>query len=191
MSYSRFRTISLVLLVGGARVVSGIIGGSTADPTRYPYFTRVNVTRSDPIVTSGGGTLIAPDVVLTDAGRALDRNGSAVLSVQVWVNKTSIKESGYEYERTARFWLIHPDYDDETLDNDVALLFLDEPVLDVPLVKLNRNMAMYETGQSFTELGFGVTSDIPEKFADNLMEVTVETVPFDDCQTASSPPASR
>ena len=188
MSYSRFRTISFVLLVGGARVVSGIIGGSIADPTRYPYFTRFSITRSDPIVRTAGGTLIAPDVVLTSGARVVDRDGSAVLSIQVWVNKTSIKESGYEYERTARFWLIHPDYDDETLDNDVALLFLDEPVLDVPLVKLNRNMAMYETGQSFTELGFGVTSDIPEKYPDKLMEVTVDTVPFDDCQIASSPP---
>lgn len=189
MTLSRFQTISLaLLLLGGARVVSAIIGGSVADPTRYPYFTRFNITRSDPFVGSGGGTLIAPDVVLTSAARVVDRDGSTVLSIQIWVNKTSRKRSGYEYERTARFWLLHPDYDDVTMDNDVALLFLDVPVMDVPLVKLNRNMEIPETGQSFTELGFGVTSDIPEKYPENLMEVTVDTVPFDVCQIASSPP---
>ncbi|KAI2512150.1 serine-type endopeptidase [Fragilaria crotonensis] len=164
MAFIRLQTISLTLLIlGGARVVSAIIGGSIADPTRYPYFARVNITRSDPAVKSGGGTLIAPDVVLTSAAR-------------------------YEYERTVRFWLLHPDYDDVTVDNDVALLFLDVPVMDVPLVKLNRNMEIPETGQSFTELGFGVTSDIPEKYPENLMEVAVDTVPFDECQIASSPP---
>lgn len=189
MAFIRFQTISLALLVlGGARVVSGIIGGSVADPTRYPYFTMVNVSRSDPIVKSGGGTLIAPDVVLTNGRRVMDWEDSTVLSVQVWVNKTSIKESGYEYERTARFWVLHPDYDDDTQDNDVALIFLDEPVLDVPLVKITRDTAVPETGESFTELGFGVTSDIPEKYPEKLMEVTVETVSFDECEVASTPP---
>lgn len=183
------RAALLLVLLGGARVVSGILGGSIADPTRYPYFTKYTISRSDNTVESWGGSLIAPDVVLTSASGIVDREDSTVLSIRVWVNQTSTKESGHQYERTVGFWLVHPDYDDDSMDNDIALLFLDVPVVGVPLVKIDRNAGTSKAGRSLTAIGFGVTSDTPKKYPDNLMEVTVDTVPFHDCQAASSPPA--
>ena len=106
MIASRFSpSLLLLLLGGGARVVSGIIGGSVADPTRYPYFCGYVTTYEEigdkPI---SWGTLIAPDVVLTHASYLMPFGVNDVLSIKVWVNKTSIEESGYEYERNARFW---------------------------------------------------------------------------------------
>ena len=189
MTASRFSTFLLVLLVGGARVVSGIIGGYIADPTRYPYITGLINTRA--VLGErrmGAGTLIAPDVVLAEASR-VDSYDDAVLSIRAWVNRTSIKKSGYEYERNVRLWFQHPDYNNETLDNNIALFFLDEPVTGVPLVKLNRKRSIPQTGQSYTDLGFGLTNDKPEEYPENLMEVTVEAVPFDLCYKASFPPA--
>jgi secreted trypsin-like serine protease len=133
--------------------------------------------------------LIAPDVVLTDAANFADSSDRVVLAINAWVNQTSReKKTGFEYERAARLWLLHPDYDDETLDSDIALIFLDEPVTGVPLVKLARKESIPETGQSFTEIGLGATKDLPSEFPKSLMEVTVDTVPFDLCNKASSPP---
>lgn len=80
---SSIQIISLVLLLGGVRVVSGIIGGSVADPTRYPYFTRLEVVRSKSETKSPGGTLIAPDVVLTYAYRLAEYDdGDKVVKIK-------------------------------------------------------------------------------------------------------------
>ena len=172
-------------------MVSGIVGGSVADPTRYPYFCGHVTTREvvGESATIRGGTLIAPDVVLTDAGRITpDFDGNAVLSIKVWVNKTSVEKSGYEYERNARFWLPHPDADYDIVDNYIGLIFLDEPVIGVPLVKLNRKTSIPKTGQSFTAIGLGLTNDVPEVFPENLMQVGgVDAVPWDVCTKAMEP----
>ena len=111
-----------------------------------------------------------------------------VLSIKVWVNKTSVEESGYEYDRNARFWLSHPDVDFNNADNVVGLIFLDEPVLEVPLVKLNRKPSIPKTGQAFTAIGLGLSSDVPEVFPENLMQVGgVDAVPWDVCIKAMEP----
>lgn len=180
-------------MVGGARVVSGIIGGSVADPTRYPYFAGLVLTYSQygEYTFMTGGTLIAPDVVLANAAYLDDYGDDVLLSIKARVNATSNKKSEYEYERNVLRWIQHPDYKDDPMNNDIALLFLDEPVTQVPLVKLNRKSSIPKTGHSYTELGFGVTNEDtdPDTRADKLMEVTVDTVPFDDCYDASYPPA--
>lgn len=193
MTASHFSTLMFALLVGAPRVVSGIIGGSVADSTRYPYFAGLlrTYSLSGEFPFMSGGTLIAPDVVLTNA-LYIDYYGDddVLLSFKVRVNATSTKKSEYEYERNARLWIQHPDYKDDPINNDIALIFLDEPVTEVPLVKLNRKRSIPKTGRSYTELGFGVTDEDPEPDtrAEKLMEVTVETVPFDVCYDASYPP---
>ncbi len=84
--------------MGGVRVVSGIIGGSVADPTRYPYFTRLEVVRSKSETKSPGGTLIAPDVVLTYAYRLADYDdGDKVILVCMYGIAPAIEKLSYLY----------------------------------------------------------------------------------------------
>lgn len=180
----------LVLLVGGVRLVSGIMGGSVADADRFPYFTRLNITTSASREGTIAGTLIAPDVVLTHAfGMTYDLSGDDVIvGIKVWVNKTTREKSPYEYERIARSWLLHPDWDAEFLNNDIALVFLDEPVMDVPLVKLNRKASIPETGQTLTEIGLGVTTVKPAPvYSEKLREVAIEAVSSEECEKAADP----
>lgn len=192
---NRFHTLFLVFLLAHWRtgVVSGIIGGSVADPTRYPYYTRVNVTYllSGPIAFAG--TLIAQDVVLTSAPppHYSGSTDDVIVKLMAWVNFTSVVETGYEHERKVRFWLPHPDYDVFTLDNDLALFFLDKPVKGVPIPKLNRDKGIPVTDQSLTEIGMGVIEDSPGDiriFPDNLMEVDLDVTSFEVCEKASTPP---
>ena len=96
MTASHFSTLMFVLLVGAARFVSGIIGGSVADSTRYPYFAGLlrTYSLSGEFPFMSGGTLIAPDVVLTNAVY-IDYYGDddVLLSFKVRVNATSTKKS--------------------------------------------------------------------------------------------------
>ena len=191
---NRFQTLFLVLLVHWrTSVVSGIIGGSVADPTRYPYYTLVNITYSVSGQKTIGGTLIAPDVVLTIVPWLhFDyTDADVIVEIMAWVNRTSRRETGYEHERKVRFWLPHPDYNETSLDSNIALIFLDEPVKGVPLVKLNRDDTIPVTDQSLTELGMGVIEDSPgdiKIYPDNLMEVVVDVTSFEVCEKASIPP---
>ena len=95
---------------------SRIVGGTKANPTRYPYFTYLDI-----VFDSGnyyrfcGGTLIAKDVVLT-AAHCLDPSdwNETLAFVDAYVNSTSMSFTSYEYYRPASFYLIHPSYDWET-----------------------------------------------------------------------------
>jgi secreted trypsin-like serine protease len=174
-------------------MVSGIFGGSVADPTRYPYYTRVNVTYFLSGEKVFAGTLIAPDVVLTSAPppHFSDSIDDVIVELMAWVNRTSIVETGYEHERKVRFWLPHPKFNEDALDNDIALVFLDEPVMGVPMPKLNRDKAIPLTDQTLTELGMGVIEDRPGKiliYPDTLMEVDLDVTSFEACEKASTPP---
>ena len=169
------------------------MGGSAADADRFPYHTRLNVTATVYGEFSVSGTLIAPDVVLTDAYSVADglsvSGDDVVLGIKAWVNTTTKEKSPYEYERSARFWLVHPDYDAESVAvNNIALVFLDEPVMDVPLPKLNKKASIPETGQTLTEIGLGVTKVVPARiFPERLQEVSLNIVFSEACEEATDP----
>jgi serine protease immune response integrator len=174
-------------------MVSAIIGGSVADPERYPYYTRVNITYSVSGKKAIGGTLIAPDVILTIVPWTHydESDEDVIVEIMAWVNRTSTGETGYEHERKVRFWLPHPDYNESTADNNIALLFLDDPVRGVRMPALNKDKAIPVTDESLTELGMGVIEDSPGDiriYPDNLMEVDLGVTSFEVCENASTPP---
>jgi trypsin len=154
------------------------VGGHLADPTKYPFFTWLNI-EYDLSPTGSvfcGGTLIARDVVMT-AAHCL--NGFK--NIDVWVNATSRKSSDYEYLRKSVRNVIHPKYQSSSYGNDIGLIFLDSPVNNVPLVQRNRNTSLPgNTRTLITAIGFGrisTSGNTPE----NLMEVTYFSVPKTEC----------
>ena len=165
---------------------SRIIGGTIANSKRYPFYTLVNVFASYSDEWFCGGSLIAPEVVLT-AAHCLD----SVVSAELWVNSTSFKYSEYEYFRKAIRFVVHPDYNERTSFNDIALIFLDAPVVGVPLVLMNRNASFpgNNTRNLLTAIGLGVTqvnttNSNEDTYPDNLMEVSVKSTPVLACWKA-------
>ncbi|KAI2504492.1 trypsin-like serine protease [Fragilaria crotonensis] len=156
-----------------------IVGGTVADPTRYPYYTYLVVSYASGGIACGG-TLIAPDVVLTAAHCVYEREGNSVLKISAWVSRTSgPSRQSTGYQRTASFHVMHASYDRaiSIAKNDIALVFLDEPVTGVPLVKINRD-ASIPTGQYLTAIGLGATgSSAP----DYLMQVSTPVFSDADC----------
>lgn len=165
-----------------------IIGGSVADATRYPYYTYVRIG-SEFESTSCGGSLIAPDVVLT-AAHCLSPFLYDIPTVDVFVNSTSRKYSDTEFYRDGIKLLMHEDYKLSPRDHDIGLIFLDTPVLGVPLVKLNKNASVPITKDNYsavTAIGLGVTGVVSSDFfpvyeyAKLLMNVQVNPISNAGC----------
>ena len=204
MAGSRFLRLCLVLLAAG-RVVSTmvegesvvsttskrnlgsrIVGGTKTDPKRHPYFTYMEIT-----FQSGwwgtyskfcGGTLIAKDVVLT-AAHCLTSESSVdeVLTIQAYVNSTTTYYNQYEYSRVASQFLVHASYDASAYANDIALVFLDEPVEKVTLAKITKNGSAPVVGKAVTAIGLGLLQRPDEVDATYLMQVSMKTLRGSDC----------
>ena len=96
-----------------------IIGGREADPGRWPWQVVILNKYREAFC---GGTLIHPRWVLT-ASHCVRKH----LIVRVGEHDLVIHE-GSETEYVVRRTIVHPDYNRDTVDNDVALLELPEPV---------------------------------------------------------------
>lgn len=162
---------------------SRIVGGYITEATRFPYYTLLLVSYPSAAFTCGG-TLIAPDVVLTAAHCIYEKDGKAVSKITAWVNRTTgFGQESTGYERTARFHLAHTNYDRAVSISkyDIALVFLDEPVTGVPLVELNRNSSYPGVGRYLTAIGLGATDWSTRSDPDYLMGVSLPTISYEKC----------
>ena len=162
-----------------------IIGGNLADRKRYPYYTFIKTTYSyfgKSYSAFCGGTLIAKDVVLTAAHCATPDDAlSTVSGFETWVNATSYDYSPYEFYRVPNNYFVHPDYDPDTVDNDLALLILTQPVTGVPLIQLNRDASVPVAGETLMAVGLGINDVNQQTLPDYLLEVALDTLSFGDC----------
>jgi len=150
-----------------------IIGGSEATEGRYSY----SVSLQDDYGHFCGGSLIAPDVVLS-AAHCAGREYKAVIGRHDLRTK-----NGEEVE--VELELMHPDYDDDTTDNDFMLVFLKSQV-DADLVEVSPDVV--PVGTNVTVMGWGDT-DIDEDVdapANELMEVEVSVISNEECDASES-----
>jgi trypsin len=154
-----------------------IIGGDEATPDRYSYTASLN----DEWGHFCGGSLIAPDVVLSAAHC---KGGQ----YSVTVGRHSFNDNDGETIPVARE-KPHPEYDDMTTDKDFMLLFLSTNVtVNVAMVKLNPDGAVPEVGANVTVVGWGDTDPTDEFNAPTeLQEVEVNAISNADCNASDGP----
>jgi secreted trypsin-like serine protease len=162
---------------------SRIIGGTIANAKRYPYFAHIEFTANSTFdVWTCGGSLVAPDAVLTSA----QCFQGSIYSIKVIVNYTQRDKTGYEYSRNSCNYVIHESFD-TTFNNDIAVLILDEPIFEVTPVKLNAKSNVPSAGSTVTVFGHGlISNEATPEFPDNLMEVRIPVIPIEDCNDANS-----
>jgi len=148
-----------------------IVGGTPTGPNVYQFFTRVD-TSGNPYC---GGTLVAPDVVLT-AGHCLSDN----LSVVVNGYDLYSSDGALQYPREVAYTIRHPDFNPVTYDNDAMLLKLSSPV-DTEFVTLNFDDANPRVGDDLTVMGLGNKEEDGAP-ASSLLAVTVQVVDYDTCK---------
>lgn len=107
-----------------------IVGGREADPGAWPWQVALIVHTSSQAYNGFfcGGSLIAPEWVLT-AAHCLDDIDASLIDVLVGTHLLSSNERRIQADRS----LMHPDYSAFTLDGDLGLLHLSEPVTNTAI----------------------------------------------------------
>jgi secreted trypsin-like serine protease len=172
-----------------AAATPDIVGGGMAEPGEWPW--QVALLRKDTNRLLCGGSLIAPDLVLT-AAHCLDGDSTERVAdrISVWVGAHDLTELDQGQIIDVSYAALHTNYDPYTTDYDIALLRLAEPAqlsAAVQLVQLatRADENRYRPGTVAAVTGWGSLAwrgDSP----DILHEVSVGMVDQDACNAAYS-----
>ncbi|CAN8020397.1 unnamed protein product [Ixodes persulcatus] len=153
-----------------------IIGGRPAARGRWPWQVAVLNRRREPFC---GGTLVSAGWVLTAAHCV--RRRLIVLAGEHSLHRREGSEQEVRVSRT----VLHPDYDPETVDMDLALLRLRSPL---PMGAFVAPACLPEPGDTLapgamaTILGWGKLNKRHANGSDLLHQAQVPVVPAQDCR---------
>lgn len=165
---------------GNESVDPRIVGGTEVSPPgAYPFMVAVVASGSDSY--SGqfcGGSLIAPGWVMTAAHCVVDETAAGV---DVVIGRHDLTTNAGE-RIGVRSIVLHPDYNDRTSANDIALLELKSASAFAPVV-LPPDGTLDTAVRQVTITGWGDTQSKP-RWPTELREVTVPIVSNADCTAA-------
>ena len=149
-----------------------IINGQVASQDRYPY----TVSLQDDIGHFCGGSLIAPDLVLSAAHCAGGQYSAVVgredLNSDDGTLRNKIKE------------IPHPQYKENTTDNDFMIVKLNRMVRRAKILTINKQENLPAVGDPVTVVGWGDTKRNPNVsvLSDILLEVELNSMDNDTCE---------
>jgi secreted trypsin-like serine protease len=169
-----------------------IVGGRPADPGEWPW--QVALISGD--ATNFwygqfcGGTLIEEDWVLTAAHCVHDK-AAADVDIVAGIYDLWDPAVGYQRREVSQI-IVHPDYDDDTSDSDIALLKLSSSVsiggsgeTKTAIIPLVSNDIGSLVGTTSWVTGWGDTESTPT-YPDELQEVNVPIISNALCNSYSS-----
>lgn len=169
-----------------------IIGGTNAAQGEFPYIAGL-VTKSTQNLEEGiicGASHIGSDWILTAAHCLYDDVGQQMTtaSLDVFLNVWKLSAPGSGLERiSVSAVYVHPNYNENTFDNDIALLKLSQ-ISTQPTVKLVSagQPALYQGSVPVTVAGWGIYDEANELYADVLRKVDIEVIAESTCNAATS-----
>jgi secreted trypsin-like serine protease len=158
-----------------------VIGGTNVPPDTYPWIVDLKGNGHDIC----GGSLIAPQWVLTAGHCGLGYPGFMPPPDQVYVNLNSRTNpsAGAELIQVSQIF-VYPGYTVDSGGVDLALLKLSQPSTKPFIDIANQNdSAYYQAGASCKVLGWGMTS-FASSGSDILKEAGIVVIDFNSCQSA-------
>mmetsp|Transcript_24220 Transcript_24220/g.36830 ORF Transcript_24220/g.36830 Transcript_24220/m.36830 type:complete len:455 (-) Transcript_24220:111-1475(-) len=173
-------TSSSVSLRGGNQereLNTRIIGGDAAAEDQYSYA----VSLQDSFGHFCGGSLIAPDIVLSAAHCQRYETGYKAVIGRHVLDTTDGDEVNVKTEIT------YPGFDWGTTDNDYMILVLDRPVVEAMDNLVQVTPDVVPVGTAVTVMGWGDThpSDEIQTKSDELMETEVFVVSNEECDKSN------
>lgn len=159
-----------------------IIGGDKVSLEQYPYMAAL-VTRGDSAEQAFCGASVINAKWIMTAAHCLQGASADSLDVLTGVSVLSKTETGQRIA-AARI-VVHPDYDDNALVNDIALIELSSPT-NAPAVKAatSADIAAFSTGQAVSVSGWGNLLTNGEQYPDVLHAVDLQVSDFTSCSDA-------
>ncbi|XP_064212796.1 brachyurin [Tribolium castaneum] len=154
-----------------------IIGGSPATIHQYPFAAAIDVHTSSSKHFCGG-SLYTNQFILT-AGQCVD--GAILFTIYLG----SANRSDPNIQTVAASdYILHPDYNPQTLDNDIGLIKLRMPVTFTDSIKSINYLALEPLLQAHKvrAIGWGQTSDENAQYSDVLQYVYVAPIKNDYCK---------
>ncbi len=155
-----------------------ILGGTPSNTTQWPWMTglvKINLSPFDGIFC--GGSLIAEKWVLTAAHCVIDEN---IRTFDVIVNYAQLDKTSGERLSIKRI-IIHPLFDNLTLNNDLALLELSTPSNQQPIILLSSYSSQDAAEKPAIALGWGTLSDTENIYPTDLQQVELSIVGNSQC----------
>jgi secreted trypsin-like serine protease len=154
-----------------------IVGGTVSIDNAWPWMLGlVENQYSGPLC---GAALIHPKWAIT-AAHCTEAEKGGVVSADYFQVVSGIFDFVHDYQahmHTIKRIISHPDYDSETIDNDIALLELTSEISGIPPLDIYTGDILNLSGIA---LGWGRISS-NGSFSDQLREVTLPVVPFQTC----------
>lgn len=176
-------TISICCVVQCFKLQARIVDGDSSERGQFPFYALLRIPNG-PNMQICGGTLMNNRYVLTAAHCIADANrvdvdlGSLELRILNEMGRKSYSASGNQLN-------VHPNFDSKTLENDIGIIELSEPVTFSQFIQPVKfsNKCDVSVDTMFTAIGNGVSNDQGEmpKF---LQHTNLKLIAPDSCRAA-------
>ena len=166
-----------------------IVGGDPADRDEYPY---AQVSFQSTNGHTCGGSVVAPDMILTAAHCLPDPDDIVVVGIYGFFNNAFLENvQAFRMEQ----FMVHPSFNEDTLHYDVMLIKVTGTITVTDPVQINQQasisslLSSSSSNARLTTVGFGATStmivdgvEYGDSFADVLQELDLTLVDSASCE---------